>query len=64
MITGINDIELIPPYDGDVDISNRVKKLFKEAKSIRAAIAFWTISPTKLVEIANFNAYEMLLHEE
>lgn len=60
MITGINNIELIPPFNSDVDISDRILKLFKEAKSLRAAIAFWTLSAKRFIDISGFNAYQVL----
>lgn len=60
MITGVNNIELIPQFDSSVRISDRITKLFKEAKSARAAIAFWTLSAKRFIDIAGFNAYQVL----
>ena len=59
MLTGVKDIELLPQL-GTIDISNRLNKLFTEARSIRASIAFWALPPELLNQITNYNAYRVL----
>ena len=59
MLTGVNDIELLPQL-GTIDICNRLNKLFLEARSFRASIAFWAITPELLNQITNYNAYRVL----
>ena len=60
MLTGITNIEIIPPYAGSIGIEKRLIKLFDQAISIRAAIAFWTLSEKELALIAPFKALKVL----
>jgi hypothetical protein len=51
MLIGVDGIELLPPVTELIDLSDRITELFSKAKTVRAAIAFWTIPPDVLEEI-------------
>ena len=51
LMQGIKDIELIPTLGDSINIVPRLKRLFDDAHSVKAAIAFWTFSFQKLTSI-------------
>ncbi len=48
MLTGITNLELLHASPGKLDMVEQITKLFKNTKTLRASIAFWTLSPEKL----------------
>ena len=64
MLTGITALELLPHATGSLDLVDQVSKLFREAKSLRASIAFWTLSPDQLNSITRGNSIRVLSEKE
>jgi len=60
LLTGITDIELLPPATGGMDLVNQIRNLFTGANAIRASIAFWTLSPDQLDDITDYQAERVL----
>jgi hypothetical protein len=60
MLTGISEVEFLPPVGGKMDITARISKLFKTATTVRAAIAFWTLSKDMLDLITDHRADRVL----
>ena len=64
MLTGITALELLPSATGRIDIANQISELFRSAKTVRASIAFWTLSPEKLTSITGGNGIRVLTEKE
>jgi len=64
LLTGITDIELLPPATGGMDLVNQIRNLFDGANAIRASIAFWTLSPEQLNDITGYQAERVLKTSE
>ena len=55
MLTGINDLELLPNPTGSIDLTDQIRLLFGKAETIRSSIAFWTLSMDQLNTITGGN---------
>lgn len=64
MLTGIADLELLPAFSGRMDIRDQISALFGEAKTVRASIAFWTLSPDQLNTMTKGNGIGVLRKKE
>jgi len=64
MLTGITALELLPPATGSLDLVNQISKLFGRAKTVRASIAFWTLSSDQLKSITRGNGIRVLRAKE
>ena len=64
MLTGITALELLPSATGRLDIADQISRLFRSAKTVRASIAFWTLSPEQLNSITRGNGIRVLTEKE
>ncbi|MFC1819773.1 hypothetical protein ACFLZG_01630 [Thermodesulfobacteriota bacterium] len=64
MLTGLTGLELLPPATGKIDLVDQISKLFSDTKTLRASIAFWTLSQEKLNSITRGNGVRVLSASE
>jgi len=60
MLTGITALELLPAATGRLDLVDQISKLFRDTQTLRASIAFWTLSPEQLNSITRGNGIRVL----